>query len=213
MGRVELNDVLTRMAHKAEVDSLIRRNDLSRALATQVALGQADLAAVLFKRRMAEHLQLHADRSILAKAQVDALPLSLALHGQRGLDGLVEKLGRYDFVFQVRGGEAETIHKLQVKFALPAEHRKKLRKSLSYDNALRKLPREPVWKPQDRTACSNRRLFQLLDREDPVEVTTLEGEVLHGKVAWVGRFEFGLDAKGGVEVVMFRHALAKITEA
>ena len=213
LGRVELNDVLTRMSHKAEIESLMRRHELSRALASQVALGQADLESLLFKRRMAEHLALHSERSILVQAQLSAEPLSLALHGQRGVDGVVTKLDRYEFLFEPRGGEAETVHKLQVKFAVAADSRKKVRKSLSFDNELRKVPREPVWKPQDRYTCSNRRLFQLCDRQVAVEVLTLEGDVLRGKVAWVGRFEFGLEVKGGIEVVVFRHALAKLSEA
>ena len=214
LGRVELNDVLTRMAHKAEVESLMRRHDLSRALATQINLGQADLDSVLFKRRMAQHLSDNADRSVLVQAALDGAPISLALHGQRGVDGAVLRVDRYEFQFKPRNGEKETVHKLQAKFAVDASLRKKVRKSLSYDKERRATGRvEPLWKPQDRYTCSNKRLFGFQDRQVPVEVSFLEGEILRGVVTWVGRYEFGLEVKGGVEVVVFRHALANLTPA
>ncbi len=213
MGRMELNDVLKRMAHKALVESLMRRHDFTRALASQIALGQADLDRVLFKRRMADHLQRHAERSILLEAEASRKPLSLALHGQRGADGLVSDVGAYEFLFNPRKGEPETIHKLQVKFAVDANDRKKLRKSLSYDKRFRKGPKEPIWKPQDRYSCSNRRLFTDMDSACVVSVLLMEGEVLRGTIVWVGRYEFGLEVKGGVQVAVFRHALAKLVEA
>lgn len=213
LGRVELNDVLTRMAHKAEVESLMRRHDLSRALATQIMLKQADLEGVLFKRRMAQHLSDNGERSILVSSALDGNPISLALHGQRGVDGTVLSVDQYEFQFKPRTGEAETVHKLQAKFAVDASLRKKVRKALSYDKERRAASDEPVWKPQDRYTCSNKRLFTYQDRGTPVEVRLLEGEILKGKIIWVGRYEFGLEVKGAVQLVVFRHALAKITEA
>jgi len=214
LGRVELNEVLTRMAHKAEVESLMRRYDLSRALATQITLGQADLDSVLFKRRMAQHLSDNADRSVLVQAALDGKPVSLALHGQRGVDGTVLGVDRYEFQFKPRTGDEETVHKLQAKFAVDATLRKKVRKSLSYDKERRAAGDvEPVWKPQDRYTCSNKRLFTFQDQKTPVQASLLEGEVLRGVVTWVGRYEFGLEVKGGVEVVVFRHALANLTPA
>ena len=213
LGRLQLNDVLKRMAHKAEVESLMRRYEFTRALASQIALGQAELERVLFKRRMADHLEQNAERSILVEAHGSKRPLSLALHGQRGVDGHVSKVDAYEFEFNPRSGETETIHKLQVKFAVHADDRKRVRKSVSYDKDLRKVGKEPIWKPQDRYSCSNRRLFSDLDSGCTVTVLLLEGEVLRGTIVWVGRYEFGLEVKGGVEVAVFRHALAKLVEA
>ena len=66
---------------------------------------------------------------------------------------------------------------------------------------------------QDRYGCSDKRLFRYLDSAVTVAVTTLEGEVFTGKVAWMGRWEFGLKLeKSDVEVVFWRHALADIAE-
>jgi sRNA-binding regulator protein Hfq len=68
---------------------------------------------------------------------------------------------------------------------------------------------EPIWKPQDRYGCSDRRLFGVLDEGVPATATTLEGEIFQGIVEWMGRWEFGmLLKKKNARVVIFRHALA-----
>lgn len=206
-GQLELDTVLQRMALQARVDSLIRRHELSRALATQIAMGQADLDRVLFKRRMSVHLETHRERSLLTRSVQESLPIHLALHGHKYVEGVVTEVDQYEFVL---GGER--IHKLQAKWGGVLADKKKGRRALSWDKA-RKATQEPVWKPQDRYNCSNRRLFGLLDREAQVELSLREGEVFRGQLAWVGRFELGLAVKGKVELTIFRHALENLGEA
>ncbi|MCB9758998.1 MAG: hypothetical protein H6739_04095 [Alphaproteobacteria bacterium] len=212
LGRADLNDVLQRMAINAQVDGLIRRYDLSRALATQIALGQADLEAVLLKRRMSEHLAENRSRSILDAAAADQNPLVIGLHGKRVLEGKVVESRQYEIDFKPHGEDAETVHKLQLKYAMAAGLRKKARRVLRYDRDLSAEPREPIWKPQDRYTCSNRRLYGYMDKATAITVTLLEGEQFKGKVTWIGRFEFGFEVKTATELVIFRHALADVTE-
>lgn len=210
-GRADLNTLLRRMALDVEVESLIRRHELSRALATQIALGQADLDAVLLKRRMAEHLSEHRDRSILEAAAAEQGQLQMALHGFRLLDATVLSVDRFEFTVQPRKGEPETIHKLQLKWAALADVGKKVRRAHRYEPSRKKAPQEPIWKPQDRYNCSNKRLFGYLDSEALITATSLEGDQFKGKVTWIGRYEFGLLVKGNVEVVILRHALAEVS--
>ena len=54
-GRLQLNDALERMVRQDQVLRMMERHDLSRALATQIAMGHADLDVVLARRRMDEH--------------------------------------------------------------------------------------------------------------------------------------------------------------
>lgn len=200
------------MALDVETESLMRRHQLSRALATQIAMGQAELDSVLLKRRMSAHLSAHRDRSILDEAAAAQGRLQLGLHGFRLLEGTVLSAERFEVQVQPRKGEPETIHKLQFKWACLADDGKKVRRAHRYDPARKKDPGEPIWKPQDRYNCSNRRLFGFLDAETQVTVTCLEGDQFKGRVTWIGRYEFGLMVKGNVEVVIFRHALADVSE-
>lgn len=206
-GQVDLDTVLQRMALQAKVDSLMRRHELGRALATQVAKGQADLDRVLFKRRMSTHLAEMGERSLLEESATDGVQLYLSLHGQRHLEGAVQRVAQYEFFVA-----DEAIHKLQLKWACALSDKKKGRRALGWNKERKAAPREPVWKPQERFCCSNKRLFTLKDRSRSVQIQLLEGELFTGQITWVGRFEFGLKVKGGVELILFRHALESLKE-
>lgn len=211
-GRANLNDVLARLALNAEVASLMRRHDLSRALATQIARKQADLELVLSKRKMQEHVEAHHSRSLLDESLASKASVFLSMHGQRGAEGRVIGVDRYEIQFQEPGKEPETIHKLQLMYGCAAEDRKKMRRLVRYDDARRAAPSGPIEKPQERYTCSNQRLFGYLRDKKTIEVTLLEGDKFSGEVVWIGRFELGLRLKGNVDVVIFRHALAHVGE-
>ncbi len=208
MGNVSLSEVLERMARRDRVEALMRRHGLPKSLATQVALGQADLDQILVKRRREQHLEANRDRSLLLDAQESGEPVMLALLGNRRVEGTVSSVDRYEFVVTPKKGEAETIHKLNVKWGV----------ALSQGNKARNVVRapkqaedaEPIWKPQDRFGISDKRLFSFLDDEVDIQVDTAEGERLRGQVGWMGRWEFSLVTKKGIEVVVFRHALTHI---
>ncbi len=212
-GRMALNEALERMAKRAEVENLMRRHDLSRALATQVVLGHADLDAFLLRRRRETHLEAHRDRSCLTEARDPAHPWVFSLHGQRRVSGHVLDVTPYEAVLHTEEEGRLEVHKLQLKLAWPAEDWKKNRKAMRTDKALSAAPREPVVRPQDRFSVSDRRLFRFLDEATELDVTTLEGDVVRGALAWVGRFEVELTTRGGGRVVVFRHALAGLTAA
>ena len=209
-GDMTLNEVLQKLALKDKVESLIRRHDLPRSLATQIAKGQADLEQALFKRRLEAHLGQWKSHSMLVSAAEHGRPVTLALHGQRWVTGVVQAVERYEFVFAEDGADApERIHKLQAKLGCEADDGRLLRRAIKKDKA-RAGATEPVWKPQDRYGCSDKRLFGYLDQARAVQVTTLEGDVLSGDLSWMGRWEFGLRLKKGGQAVVFRHAIADL---
>lgn len=208
-GRLDLSAALERLATQEKVERLMERHDLSRALATQIAIGHASLDQVLARRRMQEHREEHRDRSILVEAAEGSVPLALALtEGQRA-QGLVQNVDRYAFEFLPEGfDEPIELHKLQVKYAYRPTDWKQVRKALAFDKKLERRPRSPESRPQDRYSLSDKRLFQAMDSGVEVEATLVEGEIIRGTVRWFGRWEFAIEPKGGGEIVVFRHALA-----
>lgn len=208
-GRMELNEALERLARRAEVDRLVRKHGLSRSLATQVAMGHADLDAYLAKQRMENHLQEHLQHSCLDTSMRDEQAYVFGLHGGRRADAVVKNNDAYTVTLTGKDGEEE-VHKLQFKYGYVPDAWKKVRKSMKKDKALASEPREPIVRPQDRYSCSDKRLFRYMDDGAMIDVTLLEGEIFRGSVAWFGRFEFALELKGGVQVVIFRHALHRI---
>jgi sRNA-binding regulator protein Hfq len=215
-GTLSLNEVLKRMATRRRVDHLMVNHGLPKSLATQIALGQADLDHVLRKQRLELHLRENRERSILSESAADGSTIHLGLLGGRRVTGRVQSVGRYDFAFlhvDPRSGadlETETIHKLHCKYGCIAEDARGLRNQIKRDKS-RPAKAEPIWKPQERYGCSDRRLFGYLDEEVAVQCTLQEGEMLRGLVRWMGRWEFGLELKKkSVMAVVFRHALVDL---
>ncbi len=215
-GNLSLNEVLQRMATRDRVTTLMERHGLPKSLATQIALGQADLDRVLRKQRLEEHMAANRDRSILAASVESGAPIHLGLLGGRTVHGRVVAVGRYEFTFRHidprsgAEGEEEAIHKLYCKYGCRAEDARGVRNQMKRDKS-RPSKTEPIWKPQERYGCSDRRLFGYVDSEAPVSCTLQEGEVLRGLPRWMGRWEFGLELKKkAVEVVVFRHALVEL---
>ena len=210
-GELSLSEAVETMARKDRVEALVRRHGFSRALASQIALGHADLDYHLRKLRLAQHLEEHGSRSVLDEAAADGELRLFGLHGHRQVRARVAGLERFHVVLAKDGQEVRE-HKLQAKYVVAAGDAKKLNRVLKWD-AAQKAVTEPIKRPQDRYALSDRRLFSMLDREMTVAVTLLEGEVLRGVPVWMSRYELGLVLKGKLQVTVLRHAIADLREA
>lgn len=213
LGKVTLSDALERMARQDKVAALMKRHDLSRALATQIALGHADLERVLFRQRYETHRDTHRDDSILDVHAESGAPLTLDLHGGRRIHVIVESVSTYGFTVREEGQEPEEIHKLQALAAWSPDDWKRVRKVLKTDKERAAEPKGPIEKPQDRYPCSDKRLFRYCDSGATVVMTLLEGMLITGQITRVGRYEIGLRIKGDADVVVFRHALDNLREA
>jgi len=209
-GRMDLNEALERMARKDRVDALMERHTLSRALATQIALGHADLEMVLSRRRLDEHRRVHRDRSAL----VPETPLVLQLNDGRTLKATVQSVEPYQVVLSGEGAEPQTLHKLEILYAYAPDDWKVVKRAIRNDKKAAERPSEaPALRPQDRYSCSDKRLFGYMDRGDEIQVVLVDGEVIRGKLAWFGRYEFGMRLRGEVDLVVFRHALREVALA
>ena len=207
-GRMELNEALERLSRRDQVNVLMERHELSRALATQVALGQVDLGLILHRRRMKEHRAENLERTALTVGAV----VALAQFGGAETRGQITEVKPYALVVQPDEGEPVEIHKLDVRYVYDASDWKRVKraakKSKNRDEDARPAPR-----PQDRYTCSDRRLFSYIDKKADVNVTMLDGEVFRGSIGWFSRYEFGLVLKGELEITVLRHALGDLSAA
>ena len=202
-GRMDLNDALERMARRDRVNVLMERHGLSRALATQVAIGHADLEQVLSRRRLEEHRAQNRDRTCLEAGTT----VSLALHDGRTVKGEIVRVEPYTLQVTTGPDAVEDLHKLQVKFAYDPSHWKKVKKGVKQDKRRAEGVAEPAERPQDRYSCSDRRLFGYMDHQTDIVASLLGGDVLRGVVTWFSRYEFGLKLRSDVDITVFRHAL------
>lgn len=212
-GRLDLNDALKQMAQRDEIEALMSRHGIERALASQIALGQADLQQVLRRRRVDAHLAEHRDHDVFDAAARSGSELTIGVHGRqlRRVKVLATRAYEID-VLDAESGASETIHKTRIKFACDSQGWQKARKSMTWDDRRKARTVEPVMRPQDRYGCGNRRLGEAWDQKSDVVAVTLEGECFAGQVSYVARWEFGLRTKAGTDVVIFRHALDDFRE-
>jgi hypothetical protein len=212
MGNLSLNGVLRKLSFRDEVEKLIRRHDFPRSLATQIALGQVNLDDVLQKKRLQLYIEENRDRSLFTDVTASGVRVTFLLHGMRRVSGVVSDVTSYEFRITPKKGEPMVIHKLQARAGWDARKNAAVLSSIKKDKAHAK-PMEPIVKPQDRFHCSNRRLFQHMESLDKLAIRLLEGDIVIGKVDWIGRWEFGLKTKKGPVVTIFRHAMAALEGA
>ena len=196
------------------VERLMVRHGLDRSTATQIVQGKLCIDRVLHRRRRKTHLDKHRNRSIFEKAFKDGRPRMFALHGQRVIIARVRAIRPYEVEVLHLGpdmkptGDREVIHKLQFKFGAYFDHAQRMHKEISVCSSSNNVA-VPVPKPQDRYAISDKKLFGWVDAKSHICVKTLEGELVTAPLLWIGRWEIGLCVEG-VELVVFRHALANI---
>lgn len=205
-GKLPLNEALERMARLGRAEKLEEEHGLTHALAVQVTLGHADLDAVLWRRRLEQHREDHRAHTRL----VEGAALALGLHGNRLVQGRIVEVGRYSVTVHVDKGEPEEVHKLQIKYVYASDEWKRARKAIRSDKAVAALQQEPRPRPQDRYACSDRRLFRYIDDGTEISVTLLEGDVVKGIPMWFSQYEVGLSVRGDVEIAVFRHAFHNV---
>ena len=216
IGESTLVAALSMNEETVRIEGIIGRHGIDKSLAAQVTHGKLSLDSLLHGKRMKDHLRENRERSILIAAQEDGRPRMFALHGKKGIVGRVKSVSAYDVVIlplapdNKPSGDPVVVHKLQFKLGARAAHAGKVECALTIEPAHDAVS-DPVRKPQDRYRCSDKRLFSWLDAKSPVTITTLEGDVVGGVLAWIGRWELGLTLDSGVEVVVFRHALANVS--
>ena len=208
-GEVSLSDAIAELARGDEVKKLMRKHDLSKSIATQVALGQTDLDEYLSKRRLREYMVAHGEDSGLEAWAESGRESCLGLHGQRLIRGKLTQASRYEVTVAMEEMEPEEVHKLQIKFVGPAGTQG------SWETGLKMHPDaaavDPISAPQDRYHLSDRRLMSFMELADRVEIRTLEGEIFVGQIRGFSRWEvtlFIVDLQ--TEIVIFRHAIADL---
>jgi len=208
-GRRDLNDVLSAMAREAQATALSERQGIDRSLALQVVDGHADLDQILSKRRRKVYLEEKGRRSVFT----DGLdrPLVVGVLGRAIREVRILEVLPYELrLVPAEGGPEEILHKLVVKYACAPRDARAVRKAQGRDEALAGVEARPLFRMQDRYPLPDRLLYPWFEAKARLLVTLVEGEQWAGSIAWMSRYEFGFGLKGGVEVVILRHAVARV---
>lgn len=159
-----------------------------------------------------EYLKEHEKDSVFEREAGKESSWSLFLHGNQRRKGRIRKNHTYEFDLLTEQGSVEQIHKVNVKMLCEASKEEEVLQRLKTNEALRSTPEGPHFGPRYRHHIKNKTLFPLMNRKEVLFFSTLEGEVLRGVITGFSRFEINLSLKGGVPVVLLRHAVFDVVD-
>jgi sRNA-binding regulator protein Hfq len=159
-----------------------------------------------------DYLAAHQRDSIFAREAGGEASWCLFLHGDQRRKGKILGDETYEIRFVTQEGVTEKIHKVNVKMLCEAANEEEVLGRLKTNEALKEAPEGPHFGPRYRHHMKNKTLYPLMNRREVLFFTTLEGEVLRGIVTGFSRFEINLSMKGGVSVVLLRHAVFDVRD-
>ena len=159
-----------------------------------------------------DFLQAHQKDSVFDREVGKESSWCLFLHGDERKKGKIQNDQTYEIDLVTQGGVVEKIHKVNVKMLCEASKEEEVLGRLKTNEALKGAPEGPHFGPRYRHHIKNKSLFPLMNRKEVLFFSTLEGEVLRGVVTGFSRFEISLSMKGGVSVVLLRHAIFDVRD-
>jgi len=159
-----------------------------------------------------DYLKAHQKDSVFDREAGKESSWCLFLHGNQRKRGKIQSDQTYEIDLVMQGGMVEKIHKVNVKMLCVASKEEEVLGRLGTNEVLKGAPEGPHFGPRYRHHIKNKSLFPLMNRKEVLFFSTLEGEVLRGVVTGFSRFEINLSMKGGVSVVLLRHAIFDVRD-
>lgn len=159
-----------------------------------------------------DYLEAHQKDSVFEQEAGKDSSWCLFLHGDRRIKGKIRKDQTYEIDLETPEGGVEQIHKVNVKLLCEAGREEEVLSRMGTNEALKAAPEGPHFGPRYRHHIKNKTLFPLMNRKEVLFFSTLEGEVLRGIVTGFSRFEIRLSMKGGVSVLLLRHAVFDVRD-
>lgn len=181
---------------------------ISPALATHVLDGILSREEALERQALLDYRKAHEEESELDRAFAERSLLRLGIYGHEIVEGVIEKMEPYDIVFVDAGGRRRGMPKTSIKFFSSAEiEAKQLERLIKEDRKVRSWGLGPIIPKGARNHIKNKTLFPLMRNREVVFFTTLEGDVIRGIIEAFSRYEIRVRMKGGVPIVLMRHAI------
>lgn len=154
-----------------------------------------------------------------ASSVFDALVLSKAVWEVRAypgriLRGRVMENRKFEILFlpEPETGAPISLNKIDIGFLYPAEASGEVCSLLKKDPKVEALDLKPIVSSVKRFHIKNKSLFPLMKDRVVLFFTLLEGDVLRGLISEFSRYEITLHLKGGLCVVLLRHAVFDVRD-
>ncbi len=152
------------------------------------------------------------DKSVFDELQESGEQWVFCLHGDKTVIGSVKTNNKYDIVVKTNNQDRLPITKHNIKFLCSIKHEEDLRNRIKVNKRIKKEELGPILNPRKRNHIKNKTLYPLLEERTVLEFTTLEGDIISGIVGGFSRYEITILGKGGVPVVLLRHAVKDVRD-
>lgn len=149
----------------------------------------------------------HYRHSIFDDLQESQDTWAFHLHGNRLIKAKVLDNMKFEVKLGIEGESEETIHKTQVKLAYPVEHTKDVKKQIKEDKKVKNKGLEAIYRIRGRNFIKNKTLYPLMKEREVLFFTLLEGDLVRGVVIDFSKYEIKVGLKGGIPVIVLRHAI------
>ena len=134
------------------------------------------------------------------------------LHGRQIIHARLVQNDVYDVLLSIDGQPAQAFQKTSIKLLYPVAHEETLVRLIKTDAKAQAAPLDPIISPKDRHHVKNKTLFPLMQQRVVLLITLLEGEIIKGLVQGFSRYDLTISLKGGVPVVVLRHAILDVRD-
>lgn len=208
-GQMSLGQAVKELQERDRVARLVEQGKLLPGMAAAVTGGNCTLEEGLkttaLKRRKQEK---DYQKSHLTDFAASHAAVTLALVSGRLVTGTLTRDEPFAVAVQDREGQVTDADKHDVKFFFKAGDRKKVFKNIKTGTAAQLLEPGALKERKARKKLKARNFVGPLEEGRTVAWTTVEGDVIRGKVVWFGRFEVILETGNGIPVYIMRHAFA-----
>lgn len=136
-------------------------------------------------------------------------PLFFGLYNHVQLPATIVKFSKYSFTLQ-NNGENQDIPKTDVKYCYKAKEAENIQSLVRYDENIRAQKLEPIVPRKERYEIETQKIWDARKNQHPIEVTMREGEIFHGLVDWVSKYEIKMILESGAKIILFRHAICDL---
>jgi len=158
------------------------------------------------------YLEEHKQDSIFDRENGSESAWCLFLHGGKEAAGRIKDNETYEFNLVSKEGSLEKTHKVHVHYLCPESMRDQAMEQRKKDDAVAGKSEGPHFVPRFRHHIKNKSLFPLMNRREVLFFTLLGGDVLRGIITGFSRHEINFSMKGGVPVVIMRHAVFDVKD-
>jgi len=199
------------LQQRDKIESLTREGKLLKGMAGRILQGTLPLDEALSLTRLG-HLKHTTDymKCHFADFAAAGTAVGVALVGRRILYGTVPEDQKFDVRLKPADGDEVVLHKHDIKFYFDASRKKHVLKHVAWGTSADPLAEDHLRRLKHRVDVKAVVYFAAMEAGRAIRWESAEGDIVRGKVVFLGRYEVMLESPSGDRLVVLRHAVRKV---